>query len=264
MIRHIFKKDWKLLWPMVALITAIQIGRQWAVFKAGLFGEIPAAVELLRPLTLAWFGGIAALIAAVVHQDPVPGVDQDWLIRPLRRTDLLLAKLSFLLLAISVPMFALDLAQALAMGFPVGISLQDLLYKGIYVFISAMVPALALAATTRNMTELTVLGAALIVVFAVSLGLSAALFGESSCPTCETGVVWLQHLLQHVGVSCGAGIILALQYYRRRTEFSRALAILGAVALVFVQLSWNSAFAVQSWLSRSAGPPAAITITIDA
>lgn len=71
MIRSILSKDWKLLWPMVAVVAAIQMGYDWAAFSSGLFGEDPAAEALLRPLTLAWFIGIAALTAAVVHQDPI-------------------------------------------------------------------------------------------------------------------------------------------------------------------------------------------------
>ena len=43
-------------------------------------------------------GGGRATHAAHGHQDPVPGVDQDWLIRPLPRTQLLLAKLVVLVL----------------------------------------------------------------------------------------------------------------------------------------------------------------------
>ena len=104
MIKHLLIKDWKLLWPMTVLVTAIQVGHEWAVYRSGLFGESPGAEVLLRPLTLAWFAGIAALAAAAVHQDAVPGVDQDWLIRPLRRTELLLAKLLFAALTIGLPM----------------------------------------------------------------------------------------------------------------------------------------------------------------
>src|SRR4051812_36077204 len=105
MIRHILRKDWILLWPMVALVTAIQVALEVAGYRAGFFSADSAAVELLRPLTLAWFAGISALTVAVVHQDPIPGVDHDWLVRPIRRTDLLVAKILFVLLAISVPMF---------------------------------------------------------------------------------------------------------------------------------------------------------------
>ena len=109
MIRHILKKDWRLLWPLVALMTAIQIGLEWSSFKSGLFGENLAAHELLYPLTLAWFACITALTVAVIHQDPIPGADQDWLIRPLSRTDLLMGKILFVLLSVSLPMLLLNL-----------------------------------------------------------------------------------------------------------------------------------------------------------
>src|SRR5882724_3582583 len=134
MIWRILRKDWILLWPMVALVTAIQVALEWAAYRAGFFGADAAAVELLRPLTLAWYAGIAALTIAVVQQDPVPGVDQDWLVRPIPRRDLLLAKILFVLLAISLPMFAVNFAHAAAVGFPVGLSAKVALYKELYLF----------------------------------------------------------------------------------------------------------------------------------
>jgi len=118
MIRQILRKDWLLLWPMVVLVTAIQAGVEWASYRAGLFGADAAAVELLRPLTLAWYAGIAALAVAVVQQDPLPGIDQDWLVRPLRRRDLLIAKILFVAMRISMPMFMVNVMHALARGFP--------------------------------------------------------------------------------------------------------------------------------------------------
>ncbi len=248
-IWQIVKKDWKLLWPMVALVTAIQVGFEWAVYSAGLFGEDPAAAALLRPLTLAWFVGIVALVAAVVHQDAIPGVDQDWLIRPLIRTQLLLAKLAFVALGISVPMFVSNLADALATGFSLVPSLEAAFFKDLFVYACFVVPVMALAATTRNMTELVVIGAALVVAFSSSLSLSAFLFGADWCPTCNTGMSWLQHLVQHGGVLAGAGVILGLQYYRRRSDIARALALAGAVALVFAQLPWSTAFDIERWMT---------------
>ena len=199
MIGHILRKDWKLLWPMAALVVAIQVGYEWAAWSSGLLEHKTGAEALLRPLMLAWLIGIAALSAAVVQQDAVPGVDQDWLIRPLHRTDLLLAKLIFLALTISAPMFILNLAHALAMGMPFASSLTSVLSKELFIFASFVVPVAALASTTRNLTELIILGAALVVIFAASLSLSAFLFGPQWCPTCHTGMSWLQHLLQHVG-----------------------------------------------------------------
>lgn len=262
MIRHILRKDWNLLWPMVAVVVAIQIVYEWAVFSSGLFGENPAAEALLRPLTLAWFIGIAALTVAVVHQDPIPGVDQDWLTRPLHRTQLLLAKMIFLALAISVPMFMLNLTHALALGMPVVASLIAVLSKELFIFACFIVPVAALAATTRNMTELMVLGATLVLVFAASVSLSAFFFGTDWCPTCHTGMAWLQHLGQHAGILVGAAVVLFLQYYRRQSTVARGLAIVGTVSLVFIQLPWNTAFHIEQWLSESSGDAAAVALEL--
>jgi hypothetical protein len=223
LIRHILRKDWKLLWPMVALVTAIQMAFEWV----GYFQDTPSAAVLLRPLILAWYMGIAALAAAVVLQDPVPGADQDWLIRPLKRKDMVLAKLAFVALAVCVPMFALNLAHAMALGFPFALSLGLILFKELYVFACFILPVMALASATRNMTEV---------------------------------IIWLQHVLQHAEILFGAAVILFLQYYRRRTEVARALAVFGALALVFVQLPWNAAFATQGWLTGSSGAATAITL----
>jgi len=245
---------------MVALITAIQIGFEWVSY----FDESPGATVLLRPLILAWHAGIAALSAAVVLQDPLPGADQDWLIRPLRRTDVILAKLAFILLAVSVPMFALNLAHALALGFPLMPSLELIIYKELYVLACFIVPVMALSATTRTMTELIVIGALLVVVYALSLVVSAFFFGTEWCPTCDTGISWLQHVLQHAGILLGAGVVLVLQYFRRRTEIARMAVVLGVVALVFVQLPWNTAFAFQGWLTRSDGGSTAIRLALGA
>jgi hypothetical protein len=256
LIRHILRKDWLLLWPMVALITAIQIGFEWISY----FEDAPGAAILLNPLILSWHAGIAALSAAVILQDPVPGADQDWLIRPLKRTDVLLAKLAFVVLAVSVPMFALNLAHAMALGFPFALSLKLVLYKEVYVLACFIVPVMALTATARNMTELIAIGALLVVAYALSSILSALFFGAEWCPTCDTGISWLQHVLQHAGILLGAAAVLALQYYRRRTEIARAVVVLGVVALVFVQLPWNTAFALQEWLTRPAGGSTAITL----
>jgi hypothetical protein len=260
LIKPLLQKDWKLLWPLVALVTAIQIGREWVGFHSGLFRDLPAADALQRPLNMAWFIGIAALAAAVVHQDPIPGVDQDWLIRPLHRTHLLLAKLAFLAITISVPMAALNLADALAIGMPLASSLEAVLFKELFIFACFIVPVAALASATRNMMELIAFGAVLVLVFSLSLSLSAFFLGTDWCPTCHTGMAWLEHLVQHAGVVAGAVVILCLDYYRRRFSAARALALIGAVCLVFVQLPWSVAFAVEKWVSGTANGAAAVSL----
>jgi len=260
MIRHILKKDWTLLWPLVALVTAIQVGFEWSTFKAGFFSDNPVARELVGLLSAAWTVGVLAVAVAVVHEDPIPGAEQDWLIRPLSRADLLLAKLAFVAISVCVPMLVVNLTHALALGFPLGLSLGIALYKELFVFACLLLPVMALAAVARNTSELLVFGACLVVLYAAALSVSALTLGSSGCPTCDTSIVWTQHLLQHIGVLAGAIVILVLQYFRRKTELSRAVAVVGVLMLVSLQLPWRLAFAAQRWMTGA--PDAAISASI--
>jgi hypothetical protein len=265
MIWPIFRKDWTLLWPLAVLVTIIQIALEWAIYKFGFFGATPLARELMRLLTPAWFIGIVTLAIAVVHEDTVPGVDQDWLVRPIARTDLLLAKMLFVLAGVCLPMLVMNLIDELALGFPALPSFGAALYKEAYLLVCLLIPAMAVTSATRNMIDLVVLVAALVVLYALSLWLSATLFGADRCPTCDTSISWLQHLLQHVGLFVGSAVVLGLQYYRRKTRLSRVLLAAGVVLLVIVQLPWNAAFAIQRWMGVPIGSsPAAIRIAADA
>ena len=191
-------------------------------------------------------------------------MDQDWLIRPLPRTDLLLAKMLFVLVSVCLPMLVVNLIDELALGFRVLPSLGDALYKEAYLFICLLLPAMAVASATRNAIELVVLVAAMVVLYAASLWFSATLFGADRCPTCDTSVSWLQHLFQHLGLFAGSAVVLGLQYYRRNTRAARYLLAAGAVLLVIVQLPWNAAFGIQMWLGAPIGsPPAVIQIAAD-
>jgi hypothetical protein len=264
MIGSIFKKDWALLWPLAVLVTLIQIALEWAFYKYGFFGVSPVAREIMRLLTPAWYIGVIALAVAVVHEDTIPGVDQDWLIRPLNRTELLLAKLLFVAVTVCLPMLVVNLVDELALGFPGLPSFGDALYKEAYLFICLMVPVAALASATRNAVELIVLVAALILLYVAAVWLSATLFGLDRCPTCETSLSWLQSLLQHLGILVGSAAVLALQYYRRNTSASRMMLAIGVVLLVVVQLPWSVAFAIQTWMGVPIGSsPAAIRIAAE-
>src|SRR5262249_54027620 len=150
MIWSILKKDWALLWPLAVLVTLIQIAYEWAVYKFGFFGASPLAHELMLLLAPAWYLGVIALAVAVVHEDTIPGWDQDWLTRPLPRSDLLIAKMLFVLLTVCVPMLIVNVVHELALGFAAVPSLGDALYKEIYLFVCLLIPAMAVASATRN------------------------------------------------------------------------------------------------------------------
>ena len=259
MIRRILVKDLKLLWPMAVLMTAIQAARAWVGQGVSFFADPTASNALVPPLTVAWFVGLASLAAAVVQLDPVPGVDQDWLIRPIRRRDLVLAKLLFLALVVSVPMLLLDLATGWVAGIPFGAILGAAVARVLFVYACFLLPVAALAAMTRSLTELIALAAALVVVFAVSLSVSFVVRGGAWCPTCGSGMAWLEHFAQHAITVVGALLILGLQYGRRRTNLSRGLALAGAAALVLLQMPWSGAFALERWAMGS-GRGAAVAL----
>jgi hypothetical protein len=261
MIRAVFRKDWALLWPLAVLVTLIQVALEWATYKFGFFGVSPFAREILRLLTPAWFVGVIALAVVVVHEDTIPGVDQDWLIRPLSRTDLLLAKLLFVAVTVCVPMLVVNVADELALGFPFLPSFGDAVYKEFYLFICLLVPATAVASATRNAVELIVLVAVLVLLYVVTVWISASLFGLDRCPTCDTSIAWIQSLLEHLGILVGSAAVLGFQYYQRKTALSRGLLAIGVVLLVIVQLPWNAAFAIQTWAGVPIGSaPAAIEV----
>ncbi|MBV8895312.1 MAG: hypothetical protein JO051_02290 [Acidobacteriaceae bacterium] len=116
MIWHIFRKDWKLLWPLAVAVIALEAVSVTTSFEAGHFGENRLFSSFAALVLLSVYFGAAGLIAAVIHQDPIVGVRQDWLIRPIKRRDLLIAKLLFLLAVIQGPglgVFAAMMASAI-------------------------------------------------------------------------------------------------------------------------------------------------------
>jgi len=77
MIWHIFKKDWKLVWPFVLIVSAVHWIGAAIVYK---LGEDPMLGLLAEQLpALALFASMF-LIGAIVHVDATPGARQDWLV----------------------------------------------------------------------------------------------------------------------------------------------------------------------------------------
>jgi len=245
LITHIVRKDWKLLWPLVLLVTALQILLGWLSFRSGFLPEDVIARTLVRTLDVAWYVGIIALVAAAVHQDPIPGISQDWLIRPVLRRDLLFAKVLFVAAAILLPMLVVDLLNARGAGFTLSQALGPAAVKEIYVLLTLIVPLLALASVTENWPQILIGSAVLLVLFALCLIAASFAIGPGRCPTCGTGLRWIQSLIEHGAVLLGALLILRLQYFNRQTSRARTLIVVGVMLFAFAQLPWNLAFAIQ-------------------
>ena len=269
MILHIMKKDWKLLWRVVVLVAAVQFS-----LAAMLFHIDHAAVNknpyglLLQLILFMTFLGRAVLIVMCVQQDAIPGISQDWLSRPVKRTDLMFAKLAFVLLFAQGPVLIADFFQALAGGASFRHSLSTAITRSLFLLPVFTLPFLAFGALTKNLTE-AIAGAVVFFLFLsggqmLFVGLSEGRKILEVSPTTLTGLEWMTDALRLVIAVMAVSAILMLQYLRRRTAVSRA--ILGIAALLCFAarfLPWDAAYAIQEHLTPTRGVGKQINMTFD-
>jgi len=260
MMWHIFKKDVKLLWHFVLAVAGIHFlsaGLQFAIDHTGVS---QALLNLSILLQIATISASALLIAMVVHQDAIPGVRQDWLVRPIRRRDLLLAKVLFVVLMVHGPVFAADLAQGLANGFPFTQSFVAAGSRSVYLLLGLSVPVLAFASLMRNMAEAVIgavaafLGFAMLQILTNNRGQIGVLRG--------TGLFWIAESTMFLVALIGSTIVLLLQFFRRKTIPARwgmvALALLFQLAYL---VPWKVAFALERRLSPNPGAGSSIGLS---
>jgi ABC-type transport system involved in cytochrome c biogenesis permease component len=266
MIWHIFKKDVKLSWRMAAAVACLH----WASAVAALImlttTSNPAALKARNLAGILIIGGLAAtgfIITAVVHHDAIPGVRQDWLVRPVRRRDLILAKVLFVALMVQLPVFLGDAAASLFTGISLPSSLMSALQRSAIQMLVINLPFLALAAITQNLLEIVSAG--------VVLGLSAAavvgLTPNTSplVPLLRTGLYWIEMSAAGAALTLGSLAVLCVQYSRRRTVLARSLTA-GATALFLLTqfIPWQPAFALQRSLAEKPGTSGNLVLSFDA
>jgi hypothetical protein len=262
MIPHIIRKDWKLFWPLVVGVALIEwIARisnsSWGVFRERL-APLPMMLVYLGPLSLF---AAAILIVLVVQADAIPGLRQDWLVRPIRRRDLLLSKLLFVALLVQGPIFIAEAIQGLAAGFPLSQAIGAPLSRNLSMFLMFDLPVLAFAGLTRNLLE--AVGAALAVAVGETLCMNANFsLHPDSMLDMTGGVSWVTGTLQTVWGTIAAGGLLSLLYFRRKTSPARWIFGGGtAVWLLAALLPWQAVYAVQERFSPqpSAADPVRIS-----
>jgi hypothetical protein len=248
MVQHILKKDWRLLWRLVVALAVLQGFLAAARFAAGPFlNGLPTL-----PMALLEMLGAAIVIALVVHQDPIPGTRQDWLLRPIARRDLFLAKLLFVVVLVEGPWFASDLVQGLVNGFPFAESVGAAVACAVWVLLTLGLPVLAFAAVTATMTE-TCLAALGVLTVVMAFLIVPGLLGVTRAASL-TGFAWVPSLVREALWLFAATGALILQYRWRRTWVARALlagALLVGPCAAF--LPWQATFRLQQLLTASSG-----------
>jgi hypothetical protein len=190
-------------------------------------------------------------------------VRQDWLVRPIRRWNLLLEKFLFVVLMVGGPIFVANLFQGLANGFSLQSSLLSATSHVTFLLFFLILPIFAFASVTRNMTEAFIFGCGCTFIIGVFLTLAeymnASVHGTLVTVT-HSGIGWIGEVFRFALVAIAAGIILKLQYFRRRTATARFLVIaFGLLILISLFLPWKPAFAIEQRLSLK---PAAGAVTV--
>ena len=216
MVWHIFKKDWKLLWVFVITVASLHWISAFIIFKLGLFGESAMLEMLAEAVPMLSFFASMFLIAAIVHVEAIPGVRQDWLVRPIRRGNLLLEKFLFVVLMVEGPIFAANLFQGLANGFSLRSSLLSATSYVIFLLFFLILPLFAFASVTRSMTEAFILGCGCTFIIGAFLTLADYMNGSAHgtlIAVTHSGIGWIGEVFRFALVAIAAGMILGLQYF---------------------------------------------------
>jgi hypothetical protein len=258
MIWHIFKKDLKIMWPFALLVAAVH----WIVpllATIGFTGGRGKVQNILGVLVLAGPLASGLLVAAAVQLDAVPGVRQDWLVRPIRRRDLMLAKILFAALAVQLPILAANLTALLISGVPLRLSMVSAVEHSIMQMLVINISFIALASLTRNFLEFLTGGVALGVFAAV-----ADLLGRDTLsvePIYQSGPGWVLNLSAYIVMAAGALLVLSLQYFSRRTVASGIVSAGVAVGFFLAwSMPWNFVFAIQRSVSSDPASSRAIAV----
>lgn len=265
---HIFRKDCRLLWPLVAAGAGGQILVSWINHRSPPYVEQHDFMGLAILLTLGIAVSISLLIVLLVQQDAIPGANQDWLVRPIRRGDLLLAKLLGVLLLVHAPFVVINTVRGLSYGLPLGQSLGAALHSTLELALIYSLPLMCVAALTRSVTEavLSAVGLALSIAFA-RIALLVLLSSATHFPRSAegTGALWVWGLLSHVLLLLVLATVLVRQYFRRDTPRARLLFAGGLLLVVLApDLPWRPAFAVQQGLAPHQDAARALALTFDA
>jgi hypothetical protein len=269
MIWHIFRKDLTLLWPLAALSAVTQLALDALMVVVDRNPDAQYLMLSARLCVLVVFVVIALVISVAVHQDALPGTRQDWLIRPIRRRDLLLAKLLFVVVCVQLPLFLGDVIEMGIQELPFGDSVSAAVSHNLYVFVVLSLPALSFAAATRNTAQFLGVGMAyfVIVLVATLLLSSMAHIGgdeQATNPLAWTGIAWIPQLLARLVLGAGAATVLCLLYLRRRLALGRILLPCFAFASALTSLlPWGWMFAAQEAVAASAQRQSAVSLAID-
>ena len=151
----IFRKDVRHLWlSIVALILLMAAHAFFDVLTVPIgFGDFDRDNAVANLLAVVLAIGIAALVALVIFEEALPGDKQFWLTRPYRWTNLLAAKVLFVFVFVSVPLFVSDCCILGVQGLAVASVLPQLLLRQLILAAEFVLPSFAIASVTKGLAQ---------------------------------------------------------------------------------------------------------------
>ena len=263
MVLHIFRKDWKLLWKPFLVFCFIEMLPALLRLPSSLSSGQLAFLKI--PAVIIAEISIVFMVIAIVQQDAIPGVTQDWLIRPIRRRDLFAAKLLFVLL-VQAAIFTSDVLQIQFSGFTLLQAMQAALPHNLYFGVILTLPAMCIASITETMME-AIIGAALVFLIGTAVDVAGAfLHGGSEYlhrPSGTSGIEWMSDYFGQAILVVTVLLVLWKQYTSRQTVWSRRMTACGAAATALALfLPWNFSFGLQERLSPDPADATAIRLSV--
>jgi hypothetical protein len=249
MVWHYFKKDFRLMWPVALALTALQALSALTTVVLGHFNEPRLLYAFIQYLQLLVLLGIVVTSITVVHQDPLPGDRQDWLIRPVKRVDVWLAKVLFVIVLVLAPIFLIDIAEQLTLHLPVPVSLAAAASRSFVLLSVFALPALVLGAITRSFSDALVFGIAATIALTLLTMMTIGMLPVDAMLQHPQGVAWINVASAMLVMLITTVATLAFQYRHRRTVLARGLGLVGVVLALaaLAGLPSASAMAVQRW-----------------
>ncbi len=221
----IFLKDARHLRPQIAMLVLLMalsaiLDPTYSTARASYYDLLPL---LILPVA-CWL-----VIVSVIHQEKLPGDRQYWLTRPYCWKELLAAKLLFLAAFVNFPMLLCHAAIFTAVGIEPADQIEPLFWRQVFSTAFYILPAAGLAVITRSIGRMI----AVALLGGVGLCLSAGAFLLFTHRPLILPERTNESTFALAGaLAAGVGVILVLQYARRRTRLARALAAVFAIALL--------------------------------
>ncbi len=256
MIRNILVKDLKLLWPLAAVVAALQVTMSLLLASSGPLQRWSGG----RGSDLDWMSngllpvvcliGLAILVLGVIHQDRFPGTTQDWLIRPITRRALVLAKLAFIGVAGLLPIFLCDVATGVGAGLPLAAVIGASAGRALLLLVLCVLPATLIGVVTRRMSDALVVCVLILVMF----GIEVLVLGQlrPRTPVMGSSYEWVADAVLVCVIALVVPLLVALQFAWRSTRRVRWIAV-ATIALLPAAtfIPWRLATFAQRLVSHS-------------